>query len=566
MVLLRGMKSSGTAVVLPVTALGLWAALPPTPVQAAAPGADLRILSPRAGDSLGSQTFDLDVSYQSRSRAPIVTAELWVDGVRWVRRDLEKQNTKGVLTFAFNGADLSEGSHTIVVKVFGADGGASTKSITITAGNKSGVTENTRFGAPEMVFTTPINGKRVSGTVDLELDAPDRDGENPYVTFLIDKKFKTLKNYAPYTYSWDTSDVPNGYHTIEAIGYFKSSNLSTTRKLRVYVDNAGGNTNRMNTIPDLAAPTAHGAAPAVKPLAIPLPPRTAPAALAEAPRFAAPVLPVVAAAPSAVGIRDDAAAAVPSTAASAVVDVRLMVPSGTTAVVAAPAAAPTAFSGARASGETGKLAPPRPRAAVAPPKNALAAAPARRMAPPSVGLVSAGPVSVASAAKPAGRVIAPVKRITPAPAPAMRTTVAGLTPAPSKAAPRAGVKRIIEPILQKADGIQVAFDGERIAFDVAPRVEAGLSLAPFRQIFEHTGGRVQWVGGTRTVRAVSADREVVINMGEKTARVNGAKMTLARPAFLEQGRTVVPLSFVAQALDVDVKYDAATGRLQITSK
>jgi hypothetical protein len=117
-----------------------------------------------------------------------------------------------------------------------------------------------------------------------------------------------------------------------------------------------------------------------------------------------------------------------------------------------------------------------------------------------------------------------------------------------------------------ASQIQVAFNGQRIAFDVPPRIEAGLPVAPFRHIFEHTGGRVSWVPETRVVRAVDAEREIVITVGKKVARVNDKNVVMERAATLEQGRTVVPLTFVGHALDVDVQYDPATGRLLITSK
>jgi hypothetical protein len=131
-------------------------------------------------------------------------------------------------------------------------------------------------------------------------------------------------------------------------------------------------------------------------------------------------------------------------------------------------------------------------------------------------------------------------------------------------APRAAVKAV--PVSYAFSPMQVAFDGAQIAFDVQPRVEAGLPMAPFRQIFEHTGGIVQWVSASKVLRAVNSDREVVIKVGQKQATVNGEKFKLDRAAFLDQGRTIVPLSFVGTALDVNVDYDPATGRLQITSK
>jgi hypothetical protein len=134
---------------------------------------------------------------------------------------------------------------------------------------------------------------------------------------------------------------------------------------------------------------------------------------------------------------------------------------------------------------------------------------------------------------------------------------------------RASVSAPKAKVAQRTDSmkpIQVAFDGERIAFDVAPHVEAGMPVAPFRQIFEHTGGRVSWSHQTKTMRATNSDREIVIGVGNKSATVNGAKVSMDRAASLDRGRTVVPLNFVGKALDVNVQYDPVTGRLSITSK
>ena len=59
---------------------------------------------------------------------------------------------------------------------------------------------------------------------------------------------------------------------------------------------------------------------------------------------------------------------------------------------------------------------------------------------------------------------------------------------------------------------------------------------------------------------------MIITVGKNQAQVNGQTFTMDRAAFVERGRTIVPLSFVGQALDVNVKYDPATGHLEITSK
>ena len=75
-----------------------------------------------------------------------------------------------------------------------------------------------------------------------------------------------------------------------------------------------------------------------------------------------------------------------------------------------------------------------------------------------------------------------------------------------------------------------------------------------------------WAADAKTVRALNADREVIIKVGSPSATVNGQSVSMERTSFIDRGRTIVPLSFVGKALDVDVDFDPATGKLTITSK
>lgn len=553
-----------------------------TPAQSAT---KLTILSPRANEAVGAGSFALDVRFESRGTAPVVSAELWVDGVRWAQRDLDAPQVKNVLSFSVDASTLSEGQHTVLVKVINSAGQASQTQLPIIAGTNEGVVEGSISG-PEMAFRAPGNGKRVSGTLELLLDAKSRAGVNPYVTFYIDKQFKTLKNYPPYSYLWDSTTVPNGYHTIEAMGYLESNNAATTRRIQVYVDNAGGNTTLKTDIADLR-PTAPKPAVAVKPTPAPQPAATAATATVEP--LAIP-LPKPLAAPVSSPITRPMAPALRSLGLNTNTPASLLAPSARSATprgLLADAVAPKAPRVPRAAAVRSKTTSvkavlesltPAPLAATV---VTSPVAPAPKAIRTPAGTPLARPLSVA--AKPTAMRAALVPRAPIAPA---RVTAAAPRPVVelpgaknavrlfAKANPRAMVRPTHKPLIDITrlsnnlpnGAMQVAFNGTRIAFDVQPRVEAGLPIAPFRQIFEHTGGQVMWVAGTHVVRAVNADREVIISVGKATARVNGQNVSLARPAFVERGRTIVPLAFVGQALDVDVKYDPATGHVQITNK
>jgi len=112
---------------------------------------------------------------------------------------------------------------------------------------------------------------------------------------------------------------------------------------------------------------------------------------------------------------------------------------------------------------------------------------------------------------------------------------------------------------------EVAFNNQRIAFDVAPRVEKGMPLTPFRQIFEHTGGKVEWFQKSQMVRAFNPEREIEFRIGNKGAKVNNKPLDMEAKPYLEKGRAIVPLSFVRDAMNVKIHYDAATGRMVIES-
>ena len=120
-----------------------------------------------------------------------------------------------------------------------------------------------------------------------------------------------------------------------------------------------------------------------------------------------------------------------------------------------------------------------------------------------------------------------------------------------KSAPRTarGIKPVLSSAMTNEFGkkLMVAFDGSAINFDVEPRVEAGIPLAPFRQIFEHTGGQVMWAADAKTVRALNADREVIIKVGSPSATVNGQSVSMERTSYIDRGRTIVPLSCVGRS-------------------
>ena len=96
--------------------------------------------------------------------------------------------------------------------------------------------------------------------------------------------------------------------------------------------------------------------------------------------------------------------------------------------------------------------------------------------------------------------------------------------------------------------------------------ENGRTLVPLRTIFEAIGADVSWDGATSTVTAVKGDTTVKLTLGSKTAYKNGNEVTLDVPAKAVNGRTLVPVRFIADCFDVDTKWVQEDWKVVLTSK
>ncbi|MFM7323038.1 MAG: stalk domain-containing protein, partial [Armatimonadota bacterium] len=440
--------------------------------------AEMRILRPIVNEVIAPGVFFLELSFQSRTAAGIRAAELHVDGVRWARRDFETALAKYVLSFEVDGRTLAAGSHRVVVKLIAEDGGVSEAELPLQVDAPRATApvkpSNSGYG-PEMAFRSLP--KKLVGTVEIGVDIKEAN-LNPYVSFFVDRQFKTLKNYPPYAFIWDTTTVSNGYHVVEATGYLESSNATSTQRMQVYVDNPGGFTPKAVVAPS-ATPD-----PSVKPsVARPVEIKPAVTPAAAAARLSAVPAAVARIAPSALSI---AAEPVVDAAPSGIAGV---VPGGVTVLAL----------------RTNRIAP---------------AVEANRTVVSGMGL-SAAPAMVASL--PVGRPVAIAPVSPSAPRMAVATSTGPVRRAAATVTPRP-MAPVVTPLAKlpelSARNLMVAFDGVQIAFDVQPRIENGLPLAPFRQIFEHTGGTVTWAHSAKTVRAVNTEREIVFKVGGGAARVN----------------------------------------------
>ena len=113
--------------------------------------------------------------------------------------------------------------------------------------------------------------------------------------------------------------------------------------------------------------------------------------------------------------------------------------------------------------------------------------------------------------------------------------------------------------------IQVEVDGSPLSLDVPPALVNGRTMVQLRGIFEALGAQVNWDSYTRTITATKGDTNVQLGIGKPRALINGKVAILDAPAMIRNGSTMVPLRFVSEALGADVKWIEATQMVTITT-
>lgn len=119
-----------------------------------------------------------------------------------------------------------------------------------------------------------------------------------------------------------------------------------------------------------------------------------------------------------------------------------------------------------------------------------------------------------------------------------------------------GIANIAAPEVQEM--IQVNFNDTYLNFDQPPIIQNGRTLVPLRTIFEAMGASVDWNEATQTVTAVRGSDSVSLTIGSNVMMKNGSAVSLDVPAQIVNSRTLVPARAIAEAFGAFVGWDEPT--------
>jgi len=116
---------------------------------------------------------------------------------------------------------------------------------------------------------------------------------------------------------------------------------------------------------------------------------------------------------------------------------------------------------------------------------------------------------------------------------------------------------------------KIMLDNYPLDFQAEPIIVQGNTMAPFRGIAEALGIEVLWNAKDKTVTAnqmaTDGKKVVVLQLNQKTAKVNGQAMQLSAAPFARTGTTYIPLSFFSKQFGAQVSWNQKTKVVSLQS-
>lgn len=113
--------------------------------------------------------------------------------------------------------------------------------------------------------------------------------------------------------------------------------------------------------------------------------------------------------------------------------------------------------------------------------------------------------------------------------------------------------------------VTVYVNGTKLASDVDPIIENGRTLVPMRAIFEALGADVGWTEATKTATATKGSVTIEIAAGSSLMHKNGESVLLDVGAKIVASRMLVPARAVSEGLDAFVDWHPLQRRVVIVS-
>ena len=122
-------------------------------------------------------------------------------------------------------------------------------------------------------------------------------------------------------------------------------------------------------------------------------------------------------------------------------------------------------------------------------------------------------------------------------------------------------------IVLKIGNPKMTVNGQEKPIDAegtAPVIINGRTLLPVRAVVEEIGGDVSWNGNSKEVTLNYKTHEIILKIDSTAAYLNGEPAVLDVAPVVLNGRTMLPIRFIAQGFSLDVDWNDNTNEVTIT--
>ena len=112
----------------------------------------------------------------------------------------------------------------------------------------------------------------------------------------------------------------------------------------------------------------------------------------------------------------------------------------------------------------------------------------------------------------------------------------------------------VMPSPVSAVDVAIQLNGVTLESDVPPEISQGRTMVPIRLVAEQFGAEIEWLPETQRVHIRRLADEIVLTIGQPTAQVGGKSVELDVAPYIRNGRTMVPLRFIAETFGAEVAW------------
>jgi thermitase len=179
------------------------------------------ITSPAHGATLSGS---VSVSVAASDNVGVTRIELYIGGV------LYGQSSSASATFTWNTSNAVDGTYTLEARAYDPANNAASSSIRVNVKNSTA----TDATAPLVAITSPGDGSFLKGkTTKISISSSDNVAVTQVELYINGTLAATSTSATP-TFSWNSSKVAKGAHTLQAYAFDAAGNIGTSHLITVY--------------------------------------------------------------------------------------------------------------------------------------------------------------------------------------------------------------------------------------------------------------------------------------------------------------------------------------------